>query len=63
MVAEGQWISRRIFLSNSLIFHVSHLKTLEKEKEVMFGLYREEKVSSGLSYKEKKARIILKTED
>lgn len=59
MVAEGQWVSRRIFLSNSFIFHVFHLKTLEKEKEVRFGLYCEEKVSFGLSYKEKKIWIIL----
>lgn len=59
MVAEGQWVSRRIFLSNSFIFHVPHPKTLEKEKEVRFGLYCEEKVSFGLSYKEKKIWIIL----
>lgn len=63
MVAEGQWVSRWIFLSNSFIFHASHLKTLEKEKEVRFGLYWEGKVSFGLSYKEKKVRIILKRKD
>lgn len=63
MVAEGQWVSRWICLSNSFIFHASHLKTLEKEKEVRFGLYWEEKVSFGLSYKEKKVRIILKRKD